>query len=76
MRVDGGGINNGVVNAGLTVIDPWRSWPGRLSDLKDGSMTSWVLGEDAGDGEGESEDDASSRYAADRTRLFSSDWIS
>ena len=76
MRVDGGGINSGVVNAGLIFIDPWRLLPGRLSDLKDGSMTSWVLGEDAEDGEGESEEDASSRYAADRTRLFSSNCIS
>jgi hypothetical protein len=76
MRVDGGGINSGVVNVGLRVIDPWRAWPGRLSDLNDESITSCVLGEDIGDGEGESDDDASSRYAADRTRLFSSNCIS
>ncbi len=76
MRVDGGGINNGVINDDLTVIDPWRLGPDRLSDLKDESMTSWVPGEDAGDGRFESEDDASSRYAADRTRLSSSDCIS
>jgi hypothetical protein len=38
MRVDGGGISNGVVNVGLRVMGSLR--PGRLSDLEDESIIS------------------------------------